>query len=453
MDKLLWDKIVAFDFDNPPAEYSFTIRLADENHWTKSFTNQAILEYKKFMYLAATSNGMVSPSKIVDIVWHQHLIFTQSYDEFCKILGKNIQHIPSTHDKKDFRKFQEAASRTKHLYIKNFGEQPKNIWKNDQMMDSLNLRKSKLGLTTFVFLGWVAFLLAIFPLMEVLEPFYVTIQGTTFLEGFLFLAVASFILLELFNHSRLKKIIGKADNQSFLYKLQPSELIYLKTQNPSKLINGYVDQLVSKRAIQIDSDYKMKLKGRKTDGTQEQETIVATLKDLGSTHYPALLQQLAAKPIFLNTTNAMKQLKSHINKTTQFGAVFYLNFIVFWVLAMIGATRIFIGLSREKPVMYIVVLSVITLVASIAYLVRLTRLAMTSTIPKLYRKTVKKNKELKKRWDWNYFLLGDDALDVAFAPVAGYIDKNSSGGSSCGTSCGSSCGGGGCGGGCGGCGG
>ena len=455
MDKLLWDKIVLFNFDNPPAEYSFTIRLADENHWTKSFTDQAILEYKKFMYLAATSNGMVSPSKIVDIVWHQHLIFTQSYDKFCQILGKNIQHIPSTHDKKDFKKFQEAASRTKHLYTKNFGEQPKTIWKNDAMLDSLNLRKSKLGLTTFIFLGWVAFLLGIFPLMDVLKPWYVTIDGPEFLQGFISFSVLAFILLEWFNQVRLKSIVQKADKHSFLYKLRPAELIYLKTQNPAKVINGYVDRLVGRKTIHIDADYKMYLESRRaTDGTQEQETIVATLKDLGATHYPSLLQQLTSKPIFRNTSEAMKKLKSYVCQTTQFGGVFYLNFMIFWALAMVGATRVFIGLSREKPVTYIIGLSVIIVAASIWYLIRLTRLAMTSTIPHLYRKTVKKNKDLKKQWDWNYFLLGDAALNTAFAPVASYIDKNSNGGTSCGTSCGSSCGGGGgCGGGCGGCGG
>ena len=65
-------------------------------------TQKAIEEYKKFMYLAATSNQMVSPSEIVDIVWHQHLIFTNSYSDFCNLLGKRIEHIPSTHNKSEF---------------------------------------------------------------------------------------------------------------------------------------------------------------------------------------------------------------------------------------------------------------------------------------------------------------------------------------------------------------
>jgi hypothetical protein len=76
MNNYLYNKILDFDFDGSFSEYTFSIRLASENSWTKNFTKKAILEYKKFMYLAATTNAMVSPPEIVDIVWHQHLIFT-----------------------------------------------------------------------------------------------------------------------------------------------------------------------------------------------------------------------------------------------------------------------------------------------------------------------------------------------------------------------------------------
>jgi hypothetical protein len=113
MNKNLWDKIEAFDFNHPVSEYGFSIRLANENYWTKQFTEAAILEYRKFMYLAATSDLMVSPSEIVDTVWHQHLIFTQSYAEFCGILEKQVQHIPSTHNRSEFEKFQ-AGQRKNH---------------------------------------------------------------------------------------------------------------------------------------------------------------------------------------------------------------------------------------------------------------------------------------------------------------------------------------------------
>lgn len=54
----LWNKIQDFDFDSPISEYGFSTRLASENYWTCNFTEEAILEYKKFMYLAATSDFM-----------------------------------------------------------------------------------------------------------------------------------------------------------------------------------------------------------------------------------------------------------------------------------------------------------------------------------------------------------------------------------------------------------
>src|SRR5690348_3866352 len=102
IDNDLWNRVLAFDLDEPLSEYCFSVRLARENAWTAIFTAAAIVEYKKFMYLAATSDMMVSPSGIIDTVWHQHLIFTQSYADLCEVLGKNVQHVPSTHNREDF---------------------------------------------------------------------------------------------------------------------------------------------------------------------------------------------------------------------------------------------------------------------------------------------------------------------------------------------------------------
>lgn len=452
MNTQLWNQIVDFDFDNPPAEYSFTLRLAKENHWTKSFTQQAILEYKKFMYLAATANAMVSPSEIVDIVWHQHLIFSQSYERFCQILGKPIKHIPSTHDKKDFQKFEQAAFRTKELYAQNFGEQPASIWVKKDMYEGLNLRKSKLELSFFVFTGILLFLVLLMPAQMLLRPFYVTISGPLFLGSFIVVSALVFVGLEAFNQARLKSMIHKADKTSFLYQLTPSELIYLKTQDIAKVVHGFVDRLVVSKTIGIGTSYEMKLNKRRHDNSPEQMQVVTTLKELGRVHYPALLQQLVSKPVFTNTIGTIDQLKDYFKRSTQFGLTFYANFVVLSLLIMVGITRVMTGLAREKPTAMIAFLSAIVVLLSIVYLRRLLRLVFASTIPKLYKKSLKKDKEAEDCWEWRYFLQEEAALAVAFVPLVNYIDKNSQAGSSCGTSCGSSCGSS-CGGGCGGCGG
>lgn len=93
MDRTLWQKTAAFDLDDQPGQYTFSVRLMHENSWTRSFTTDAILEYRKFMFLEATSGKMVSPSETVDTIWHLHLLFSESYQEFCNLLGKQIQCI------------------------------------------------------------------------------------------------------------------------------------------------------------------------------------------------------------------------------------------------------------------------------------------------------------------------------------------------------------------------
>src|SRR4051812_15175369 len=64
MQTALWKKVLAHDFDQPLTSFGFSTRVARENFWTRNFTSKAIIEYKKFMFLAATSDMMVSPSPI-----------------------------------------------------------------------------------------------------------------------------------------------------------------------------------------------------------------------------------------------------------------------------------------------------------------------------------------------------------------------------------------------------
>ena len=221
MNKELWDKIVKFDFDNPPGEYGFPTRLAKENFWTKEFTALAILEYKKFMYLAATAEFMVSPSEIVDTVWHQHLIFTQSYQDFCNLVNKQIQHIPSTHNKEEFDKFRQAKEKTNQLYTAIFGKQPNAVWEYSTMFESLNLEKGKFKIRTFLIFGILTFIVLTIPFYFLLKPLYLEISNPYFVIGFIPLCIATFLILEIYNHKKLKTIVKSFDNNSFIFQLEP----------------------------------------------------------------------------------------------------------------------------------------------------------------------------------------------------------------------------------------
>lgn len=260
MNNKLWEKIQKFDFDNPPSEYGFSTRLAFENFWTKDFTTQALLEYKKFMYLAATSDFMVSPSEIVDTVWHQHLIFTQSYSEFCLLLGKQIQHIPSTHNKEDFNKFEQAKERTKKQYSENFGDQPSAFWENNGIFESLHLVKARFKIRTVLVIGIIAFIILIIPAYSLLQPVYLSIKNPHFIILFLSLCCITFLGLELLNRYYLNNIIKAIAADSFIYNLMPYELIYLKTQKLTSVINGFVNELIENKNIKVNLDNTIEVK-------------------------------------------------------------------------------------------------------------------------------------------------------------------------------------------------
>lgn len=438
MNQELWTNILAFDFDNPPSEYGFSTRLANENFWTKEFTVQAVLEYKKFMYLAATSDLMVSPSEIVDIVWHQHLIFTQSYQDFCDILGKRIQHIPSTHNREEFEKFKQAKERTIKFYERDFGKQPKNIWTYNDMFESLNLEKAKFKLRTFIIIGILAFISLTVPAYFLLRPIYVQIDNPYFIFGFIALTVATLLTLEFYNKRKLGNIVAGFDETSFIYNLQPFELVYLKTQQLGNVINGTVNELVDNGTIQVNENNTIELARRNITINHSQLQVISALTELGTTYYPTLLRKLATKPIFWNIPNSMDAFRKYFNKSKKFGFLFYTNFSILTLLLLLSFTRIVTGILRDKPVYQIVIATIVLVVITVVFLQRLTKQISTTTIPDLYKKAILPTKQIENNWQWTYFLLGTAVLTTSFVPLVNYIDKNSNNGG-CGSSCGSSC--------------
>lgn len=130
-ETLLWSKLESFSLDNPNEALTFSQRLARENNWTASFTERVILEYKKFLFLCATSSRPVTPSDEVDQAWHLHLVYTKSYwNDLCKnILGKDIHHNPTQGGQKESDKFTDYYEATLLLYQEKFGEAPpQDIW-------------------------------------------------------------------------------------------------------------------------------------------------------------------------------------------------------------------------------------------------------------------------------------------------------------------------------------
>lgn len=127
----LWDKIERFPIDDGTATIPFSARLAKEQRWTKKFTESAILEYKRFIFLCCVLDKGASPSKTVDEVWHLHLTYTRSYwENFCRdTLGQELHHIPSQGGHEEDSRHQQWYEETLAHYKTFFGsDPPDDIW-------------------------------------------------------------------------------------------------------------------------------------------------------------------------------------------------------------------------------------------------------------------------------------------------------------------------------------
>lgn len=447
MNTVLWNNIRNFDVDDPVSEYGFSTRLASENFWTTQFTSAAILEYKKFMYLAASSVYMVSPSETVDTVWHQHLIFTESYTEFCTVLGKQVQHIPSTHNRKEYEKFRQAKERTTTLYRETFGEQPKEIWEYEGMYESLHLAKAGINIRSFILLGILAFILLLFPAYLLLKPVYLQINNPYFINVFIILSAVSFIALEVYNRSRLAATLKNITAASFIFKLTPVEVIYMKTQKLSNVIHTTMNKLMEKKVVKVHNDYSIEHTSHLKVDDIEEHQLLDTLHQLGRTKYPALVKKSLTKPVFNNVSNCIDALKKYHIKSKSFGNLFYLNFSILATLLLQGAVRLSTGILRNKPITIICITLIVLTILTAVYLWRLTKLFLTKTVPDFYRQEIIPSAEDDPQW--RYFLMGTAALAVPFVPLVQRFNKINgstadSSMSSCGTSCsscGSSCGG------------
>jgi hypothetical protein len=125
-----YQRLQVFSLDHPDAHLSFSRRLARDNNWSLPYANRVIEEYKKFAFLAVVAGHPVTPSDQVDQVWHLHLLYTHSYWEvFCpQVLQTPLHHGPTQGGNQERHKFTNWYEQTLASYNQFFGAPPADIW-------------------------------------------------------------------------------------------------------------------------------------------------------------------------------------------------------------------------------------------------------------------------------------------------------------------------------------
>jgi hypothetical protein len=127
----IWDQIFATFSGQNTSLRVFANKLKKKLGWERDFAFKAIIEYKKFVYLGVVSKNPVTPPKIIDLVWHEHLLFSAGYRNFCeKIILHNFDHQPElVSSNESSQVFQDQYQYTIELYKSEFGiDPPSEIW-------------------------------------------------------------------------------------------------------------------------------------------------------------------------------------------------------------------------------------------------------------------------------------------------------------------------------------
>lgn len=346
-----WTKVEKFQFEKSPQEYGFVTRLAYENAWTEVFTQQAILEYKKFMFLVAISPEMLSPSKIVDVVWHQHLIYSDSYKNFCTLLGKEIQHLPSTHDAKEQSSFEEAFVKTEKIYKENFHESDWDFWKIKSDLDLLNFTVKPprfdnyflLFLSaTFVFTGVLFFLI---------KPILVQIYNPEFMIGYVVFCVLSCYVLRYVVKNKFSTLI-KEKGGWLIENLSPNELISLKTNGVQSVVDVTLYSLIQENQLKI-LDKSLTVIHKRISHSVPEKAVRNSFLKKDFLDYRKLLNHLKVKNCFLQYTKSTRRIIENIKKSKEIQNIYILVICFLAFVFSIGLCRLILGISRDRPIFII----------------------------------------------------------------------------------------------------
>jgi len=125
----LWRRIAQHDFE-PETPLNFTRRLARDHRWSLAHTRAAIEAYRRFCFLCVVSPTPVTPSDVVDEVWHQHLTYSRDYwTIWCgERLQAPLHHDPTPGGPEAQMNYRRQYAETLALHERCFGPPSPELW-------------------------------------------------------------------------------------------------------------------------------------------------------------------------------------------------------------------------------------------------------------------------------------------------------------------------------------
>ncbi|MBC7782782.1 MAG: TIGR04222 domain-containing membrane protein [Burkholderiales bacterium] len=384
----LQSRIAAFEFDDPGTTFTFRDRLAKENNWSAVQTQRAIDEYLRFAYLAATVEHPVSPSDAVDQVWHLHLLYTRSYwDRFCgQTLGFNLHHEPTRGGADEGRKFADWYDKTLVSYRQTFGhDAPPDLWPRTAPQRRHDFRRVDLAQTWMLpkmrvpqlaMIGIVVLAIlalaagcdaasvsaesksARLPVAVVDNPF--EYSGVEFLQFFVFVLVLALVVAIALRWQARRSLAGAESGE-----LDPFEIAYLRG-GQALAVRAAVAGLVSRKLLEYDLTHgQFSVVGTPPRQLHPLETAI-----LRAATNPASLRRIESQAALgLGQTQAALVERGLLvapaaKASASIGTVLLLG------VGIVGVIKVAVGISRERPVGYLIALTIVTFVIAAIFQTR-----------------------------------------------------------------------------------
>jgi uncharacterized protein (TIGR04222 family) len=367
----LWQRLDAHPFESSD-RLDFTARLAREQGWTRDEARSAVAEYRKFCFLTATVGRCMTPSEIVDQVWHLHLTYTRDYwNVFCpQVLGCDLHHEPTRGNAGETAQFRECYADTLAEYHQHFGVPPERYWPGtlerfragerfrwiDRERHMVLPRPRLPAVRTRVAAMFAMLLVCIAPSAQAqsANPFDWT--GGAFIALYLGLMVAC-----AFATSFWRRTLRENGSSDTGFGLEPLEIAYLAGGN-ARVLDAAVADLMERGALEWDTTT------RKFVATgQNAENLPSLLKRI-FLHLPNEGQpaKLAGRlDDDLRPTVANLEARGLLLDAAARERARWLPLLIPAVLVLIGLTKIMLGLSRGKPIGFLLVLIIITAAISL----------------------------------------------------------------------------------------
>ena len=145
------------------------------------------------------------------------------------------------------------------------------------------------------------------------------------------------ILLINLNSIMIGKILSRADKNSFIFNLHPSELIYSRRKKPEDIINSYLDFCIRKNAVLVTASNKLQACEHSPEDGSDLFGIMNKLKSTGPLSYSEFFKVMTKGSAIFNVSNSMDAFVKYVGKSKKFGTVFYINYfftLCFFYLAL-----------------------------------------------------------------------------------------------------------------------